>query len=640
MTADIRENKVKMTTSKSDPNRMTTRCFARLSPNGKNKETNKETLDLYEMELETIINNDRTVTIPKLRDEFNNGDITADEFKIEIYKLKGRVAELFEVIDEIKDLIKHQDKKIEIQDKKIENQAIQSSIEIKEIKEDIEALEQDNKDHLKETLNIKQKAHDNNFDIRGLKKEMEKHSLKLNASNGWKGGAWALHSDTDLYPILKSDDRNYHYTKFQDNLKPVKLKGPKLTDIRDFWRAINVAFMSTLQSNKGFTDYESLDSYYSIETDIVPPLGHTQHNQGYNAYKQFGAILLGHLKKEGTIEANKSQRAYTSLKENSMIDDGFKVLWVMIQNSSPQLGGDARDLQRYVTTLKLTDGETLLDFYICALEMLQEITIQKDTTGQGNRLIRRFVSLLSSLSQYSQLLHKPVRILNEFFRQPDNTNKTVKLTLEKIYTKYLKDSNASKIISINQGEKNSNVGLNDSIVAKNDASLHNAIVNAGRMSREDIDRHRNHTQDKRVTFDRRTQSSNGGSGFTVKRCNACGLTNKELHHAIRTLHTCEPGTCFIRGPKYNSDKEIRENVNQYNLKNMKDKGVVPDKNRLGIRPKEATLPNPNVNHMNNDDDQDSEEGGEYDYSDTIDPDEYNLQDDYEEEELYNEERIP
>ena len=44
--------------------------------------------------------------------------------------------------------------------------------------------------------------------------------------------------------------------------------------------------------------------------------------------------------------------------------------------------------------------------------------------------------------------------------------------------------------------------------------------------------------------------------------------------------------------------------------------------------------------MNNDDDQDSEEGGEYDYSDTIDPDEYNLQDDYEEEELYNEERIP
>ena len=75
-----------------------------------------------------------------MRDEYNNGDITADEFKIEIYKLKGRVADLFEAIDEIKDLIKHQDKKIEIQDKKIENQAIQSCIKTKEIKEDIEAL--------------------------------------------------------------------------------------------------------------------------------------------------------------------------------------------------------------------------------------------------------------------------------------------------------------------------------------------------------------------------------------------------------------------------------------------------------------------------------------------------------------------
>ena len=70
------------------------------------------------------------------------------------------------------------------------------------------------------------------------------------------------------------------------------------------------------------------------------------------------------------------------------------------------------------------------------------------------------------MTQYKQLLHKPVRVLNEFFRKPDNANKTVNLTLEKIYNKYLKDSNAPKIISMNSRNTNSNVGLNDPIVAK------------------------------------------------------------------------------------------------------------------------------------------------------------------------------
>ena len=46
-------------------------------------------------------------------------------------------------------------------------------------------MEQDNKNHLKETLNIKSKAHANEFEIRGIQREVEKHSLKQNTGN-WK----------------------------------------------------------------------------------------------------------------------------------------------------------------------------------------------------------------------------------------------------------------------------------------------------------------------------------------------------------------------------------------------------------------------------------------------------------------------
>ena len=79
---------------------------------------------------------------------------------------------------------------------------------------------------------------------------------------------------------------------------------------------------------------------------------------------------------------------------------------------------------------------------------------------------------------------------------------------------------------------------------------------------------------------------------------------------------------------------------------MKDKGATPEKNRLGIPPKQATLPTANVNHTKYDDGYDSEGEEEYNssyedtYSDIIDPDEYNLEDDYEEEESDNEGRIP
>ena len=126
-------------------------------------------------------------------------------------------------------------------------------MEVTKVKDNIDQIERENKSHLATTLVLKQKTHDNDVDLRGLKKVVEKYSLKLNITNGFgglkSGSAWSLHSDTDAYPILKSDDRNYHYTKFQDNIKTTKLKGSKLTNIRDFWRNISITYMSTLQSN-------------------------------------------------------------------------------------------------------------------------------------------------------------------------------------------------------------------------------------------------------------------------------------------------------------------------------------------------------------------------------------------------------
>ena len=56
-------------------------------------------------------------------------------------------------------------------------------------------------------------------------------------------------------------------------------------------------------------------------------------------------------------------------------------------------------------------------------------------------------------------------------------------------------------------------------------------------------------------------------------CEACGYSTRELHKMLNDLHTGNPKECPLRGPKFNNDKQTRERLNQYNLKNKGDKRV-------------------------------------------------------------------
>ena len=90
-----------------------------------------------------------------------------------------------------------------------------------------------------------------------FREKLNKNSLKLNASNGKQGGAWKLHSDDENYPILKQDKMN-HWSKYNDNLKNVKLEGDTLMELQKFWNAFSTAFISTSNANKGLGDYDNL----------------------------------------------------------------------------------------------------------------------------------------------------------------------------------------------------------------------------------------------------------------------------------------------------------------------------------------------------------------------------------------------
>ena len=206
--------------------------------------------------------------------------------------------------------------------------------------------------------------------------------LKLSYKGSTPARGWALHTDTDTYPILKfANENNFHWNKFLTNLANIKLVSEKLNDIQKIWNSINIAFWSTLATNKGLGIYKELTSTYNIKDIVTPLIGHTQYAMGQAAYEHFTRIIRDHITKKETIDNEKSPNAFKILLRQQTNEDGFAILTKIVQAGSPHLGGKTRDAIQYVATLKIINGEKLVKYYTRAKEMEIEIAVQKDETG-------------------------------------------------------------------------------------------------------------------------------------------------------------------------------------------------------------------------------------------------------------------
>ena len=88
-----------------------------------------------------------------------------------------------------------------------------------------------------------------------------------------------------------------------------------------------------------------------------------------------------------------------------MLDEcGFMVLFNIIKEIIPQLGEEFRDLQESGKTLKINDGEPVVEYYLQALKISQKNNIQGDQTGQHNRLVQRFISLLFFVPAFTECM--------------------------------------------------------------------------------------------------------------------------------------------------------------------------------------------------------------------------------------------
>ena len=79
--------------------------------------------------------------------------------------------------------------------------------------------------------------------------------------------------------------------------------------------------------------------------------------------------LLRHLHMKIAVNQKKSPSTALLLQENSMIECRFDLFFLLILQMSPQLGEYARDLENYVMSLNILDGELVLDCCLRALRM-------------------------------------------------------------------------------------------------------------------------------------------------------------------------------------------------------------------------------------------------------------------------------
>ena len=182
--------------------------------------------------------------------------------------------------------------------------------------------------------------------------------------------------------------------------------------------------------------------------------------------------------------------------------------------------------------------------------------------------------------------------LNKFFIQPDNHLTNFSMTMTTIYQDYLVAQCAPTTLShnakykmpkpqINHRSSPLCQDINEDEDTEEEDVIHDPSVYAARYGKQTP-----------------SEPNSSYSEYTPIRCKVCGLTQKECHQQWRTIHDPnDPDKCPFRGPHFIQDKQIRENVLQYNLKHSKnERGATKDITKTTDKfnpPGQPTIPDGN-----------------------------------------------
>ena len=120
------------------------------------------------------------------------------------------------------------------------------------------------------------------------------------------------------------------------------------------------------------------------------------------------------------------------------ISDEFILLYHIGRISSTHLGGEARDLIAFIDSLSIISSESLLDFYLRATKIQNELKVENDEHGNIHKITFRLYKLLFQQETYKSILFNTHRELLCASRRFNYHEQYLPYTIDKIY-KTLKD---------------------------------------------------------------------------------------------------------------------------------------------------------------------------------------------------------
>ena len=87
-------------------------------------------------------------------------------------------------------------------------------------------------------------------------------------------------------------------------------------------------------------------------------------------------------------------------------------------------------MTKYVDGLMVKDGKEMIEFYHRAINMEYEIKLQKDKTGQYQRLTRRFPHELQKMIEYKSELRDITKAMKRFSQKPSCISNSIPLTID------------------------------------------------------------------------------------------------------------------------------------------------------------------------------------------------------------------
>ena len=234
------------------------------------------------------------------------------------------------------------------------------------------------------------------------------------------------------WKLAASDTHQSH--RFLQYLDNIKLPGDSISQLRQFYERIRLAFHSS------FTKATDILPQFK---DIAPnhPFGHilvpvNEFYMGYhsihNTYNWFGTALFTGLTDTKLISPKLAPLAHRVITTERHETDGWTLLYRLICSRNPLLGGKGDDVISEITNLKITNGDDIHTFYDRVVIIQEKLEFSTEIISK-TKLIEKYLHAMAKSTTHHYLLQYFIIDLNLHISRNGHDENHPTITVHTIY---------------------------------------------------------------------------------------------------------------------------------------------------------------------------------------------------------------